>query len=45
MNIDHTVINMREDELIPTTEWYEKCLGFKRFGQLMINKSIQNIVH
>ena len=31
MNLDHTVINMREDEMIPTTEWYEKCLGFKRF--------------
>ena len=31
MNLDHTVINMREDELIPTTEWYEKCLGFHRY--------------
>ena len=31
MDLDHAVINMREDEMIPTTEWYEKCLGFKRF--------------
>ena len=31
MDLDHTVVNMREDEMIPTTEWYEKCLGFKRF--------------
>ena len=31
IDIDHIVINMRENEMIPTTKWYEKCLGFKRF--------------
>tara|TARA_B100000745_G_scaffold247000_1_gene169051 strand:- start:605 stop:1843 length:1239 start_codon:yes stop_codon:yes gene_type:complete len=31
MNLDHTVINMRENEMIQTTEWYKECLGFHQF--------------
>ena len=31
MHIDHTVINMRENEIIQTTKWYEECLNFHQF--------------
>ena len=31
MNLDHTVINMKENEMIQTTEWYKECLGFHQF--------------